>query len=450
MSKPVIEVENFSKLYRLGLIGATTLRDSVEHWWYRVRGREEMCQKIGAKHLMIEPDDPQAGPEPNTLWALKDISFSVQRGEIIGIIGKNGAGKTTLLKILTRITEPTSGKAIIRGRTSSMLEVGTGFHPELTGKENIYLNGAILGMRKAEIDRKFDEIVNFSGVEKFIDTPVKRYSSGMYVRLAFSVAAHLEPEILIVDEVLAVGDAMFREKCFGKMSKVATEGRTVLFVSHSMKAIEMLCGRVFLLNEGKIVLEGNSSEVVQYYLGGKKNKAAINENADFHFPNDPRKPAQINRLRIFDNHDQLSTKHNILNPIKIVVDFELRIDYPTLFVECVFHRTGGFSEPDGHGKFATASHDLENYQKGSGAMQTVFPMKQGRYSATINLPAPLLNIGIYEIEMYITTGPCRQDTCKAIYFEVLDMGSFISVVSKSNRGGMLAFPLKWEVKKLNR
>lgn len=232
-----------------------------------MRGREEMCQKIGAKHLMIEPDDPQAGPEPNTLWALKDISFSVQRGEIIGIIGKNGAGKTTLLKILTRITEPTSGCAVIRGRTSSMLEVGTGFHPELTGRENIYLNGAILGMRKSEIDRKFDEIVDFSGVEKFIDTPVKRYSSGMYVRLAFGVAAHLDPEILLVDEVLAVGDVEFQRKCIGKMQEVTGEGRTVLFVSHNMLSIEALCDSAILLEDGKITFRGDAATSVAHYLG---------------------------------------------------------------------------------------------------------------------------------------------------------------------------------------
>src|SRR4030042_1751527 len=238
MPKPIIEVNGLSKLYHLGFIGVTTLRDSFERWWYRSRGQEEKIRRIGAKHLMIEPGDPQAGPEPNTIWALKDVSFSVQQGEILGIIGKNGAGKSPLLKILSRITEPTEGEAIIRGRTASLLEVGTGFHPELTGRENIYLNGAILGMRKREIANKFDEIVAFAEVEKFIDTPVKRYSSGMYVRLAFAVAAHLEPEILMVDEVLAVGDASFQKKCLGKMGEVATEGRTVLFVSHNMAAVE--------------------------------------------------------------------------------------------------------------------------------------------------------------------------------------------------------------------
>jgi len=233
-----------------------------------MRRKEEMCKKVGAKHLMIEPDDPQAGPEPNTLWALKDVSFSVQKGEIVGIIGRNGAGKSTLLKILSRITEPTKGRAIMRGRVSSLLEVGTGFHPELTGRENIYLNGAILGMRKAEIDRKFDEIVDFSGVEKFIDTPVKRYSSGMYVRLAFAVAAHLEPEILLVDEVLAVGDFEFQKKCLGKMGDVAKEGRTVLFVSHNMGAINQLCNRAIVLENGQAKFTGSVNESIKEYLKG--------------------------------------------------------------------------------------------------------------------------------------------------------------------------------------
>ncbi len=270
MSKPIIEAENLSKLYRLGVIGTTTFHDSVERWWYRIRRKEEMLRKVGAKHLMIEPDDPQAGPEPNTLWALKDISFSVQQGEILGIIGKNGAGKSVLLKILSRITEPTSGRAIIRGRTSSLLEIGTGFHQELTGRENIYLNGTILGMRKYEIDRKFDEIVDFSGVEKFIDTPVKRYSSGMYVRLAFAVAAHLEPEILLIDEVLAVGDMEFQKKCIGKMEKVAGEGRTVLIVSHSMGTVKALCSQAVFLQQSKIRKIGPVDEVVNEYLGSQQ------------------------------------------------------------------------------------------------------------------------------------------------------------------------------------
>ena len=271
MPKPIIEVENLSKLYRLGVIGSTTLQESVERWWYRMRGKEEQLQKVGTKHLMTEPDDPQAGPEPNSIWALKDVSFSVQQGEIVGIIGKNGAGKSTLLKILTRITEPTSGRAIIRGRVASLLEVGTGFHPELTGRENVYLNGAILGMRKAEIDNKFDEIVDFSEIENFIDTPVKRYSSGMYVRLAFAVAAHLEPEILLVDEVLAVGDAEFQKKCLGKMKDVSEGGRTVLFVSHNMVSVQTLCSRVIHIDKGCLMEDGKANKVISNYLKSSEN-----------------------------------------------------------------------------------------------------------------------------------------------------------------------------------
>src|SRR5438045_2366697 len=230
-SRPIVEVEHLSKLYRLGNIGASSLRESIETWWSDFRktpsaklsGRMANENKIATTRL---------GPQPNTFWSLKDVSFSVQPGEVIGIIGRNGAGKSTLLKILSRITEPTEGRARIRGRVASLLEVGTGFHPELTGRENIFLNGAILGMSRAEIRKKFDEIVAFAEIEKFLDTPVKRYSSGMYVRLAFAVAAHLEPEILIVDEVLAVGDAEFQKKCLSKMeSVVGKEGSTLIFVS---------------------------------------------------------------------------------------------------------------------------------------------------------------------------------------------------------------------------
>jgi len=266
MSKTVIEVENLSKLYRLGAIGATTFKESFQRFWYRLRRREDLYYKISKKHLMISPDDPQAGPEPNTIWALKDVSFSVNEGEIIGIIGNNGSGKSTLLKILSRITAPTKGKAIIRGRVGSLLEVGTGFHQELTGRENIYLNGTILGMRKKEVDKIFDEIVSFAEIDKFIDTPVKHYSSGMYVRLAFAVAAHLRTEILLVDEVLAVGDAAFQKKCLGKMGEVAKEGRTVLFVSHNMGAVGSLCEKTILFKSGRIEMFGPSSEIIMYYL----------------------------------------------------------------------------------------------------------------------------------------------------------------------------------------
>ena len=265
MSNAIIEVEHLSKLYELGTIGGRTLRDALERRWYGLRGKERLTHKVGAKDRMVDAGHPQAGPRPNTMWALKDVSFTVRPGEVLGLVGRNGAGKSTLLKLLTRITEPTSGRAFVYGRVASLLEVGTGFHPELTGRENIYLNGAILGMKRVEISRKFDEIVAFSEVEQFIDTPVKRYSSGMYVRLAFAVAAHLEPEILLVDEVLAVGDAAFQKKCLGKMGDVAGEGRTVLFVSHNMQAIRTLCPRSVLLDAGQIAIDAATERTLGLY-----------------------------------------------------------------------------------------------------------------------------------------------------------------------------------------
>lgn len=253
MSDIAISVENISKKYRIGRAQQRhdTLRDAI------VAG-------LRAPLYRWRPNGGRS--EDETIWALKGVSFEVQQGEVVGVIGRNGAGKSTLLKILSQITEPTNGRAVINGRVGSLLEVGTGFHPELTGRENIYLNGAILGMRRTEIGRQFDEIVAFSEIEKFLDTPVKRYSSGMYVRLAFAVAAHLEPEILLVDEVLAVGDAAFQKKCLGKMSEVASQGRTVLFVSHNTSAIQRLCGRALLLDKGNLVMHDSTSKVLVHYL----------------------------------------------------------------------------------------------------------------------------------------------------------------------------------------
>lgn len=262
----VIKVENLSKQYRLGTVGTGTLAHDVNRWWHRIRGKEDPYLKIG------ETNDRTQKGNSEYVWALRDINFKVQHGEVLGIIGRNGAGKSTLLKILSRTTAPTTGSVKIKGRVASLLEVGTGFHPELTGRENIYLNGAILGMTKKEIARKFDEIVDFAGVERYIDTPVKRYSSGMYVRLAFAVAGHLEPEILIVDEVLAVGDAEFQKKALGKMKSVSdSEGRTVLFVSHNMAAISQLCNRALLISKGYIEKEGEPDEVIRNYVTGHNN-----------------------------------------------------------------------------------------------------------------------------------------------------------------------------------
>ena len=270
MTDIAVRVENLSKLYRIGQFGGyktirETLMDVVASPLRRLRQTGDRRQEIGQKTEESGLRSSVSG-HGNFIWALKDVSFEVKHGEAVGIIGRNGSGKTTILKILSRITAPTEGRVEIYGRVGSLLEVGTGFHPELTGRENIYLNGAVIGMKKAEVERKFDEIVAFSEIEKFLDTPVKRYSSGMYVRLAFAVAAHLEPEILIVDEVLAVGDTAFQKKCLGKMSNVSKEGRTVLFVSHNMTAIRELCPKALLLNSGKLVFEGDSHETIANYL----------------------------------------------------------------------------------------------------------------------------------------------------------------------------------------
>lgn len=264
MSNKVISVENLSKSYRLGTIGTGTFYGDAKRWWAKQRGKTDPYLKIG------ETDHGNRAGE--TIWALKDINLSVQRGEVLGIIGRNGAGKSTLLKILSRVTAPTTGRVRVKGHIASLLEVGTGFHPELTGRENIYLNGAIMGMSRSEITRKFDEIVSFSEVEQFIDTPVKRYSSGMYVRLAFAVAAHLEPEILVVDEVLAVGDITFQKKCLGKMSDISKEGRTVLYVSHQMATILSLTKNCVLMQKGQIAKTGETYQVVAEYMNGVAGK----------------------------------------------------------------------------------------------------------------------------------------------------------------------------------
>jgi lipopolysaccharide transport system ATP-binding protein len=254
-----IKVEHVSKQYRLGLVGSGTMRDDMERWWYRMRGKEDPTLKLG------ETNDRSKLGDSDYVWALRDINFDVNQGEVLGIIGKNGAGKSTLLKLLSRVTAPTIGHIKAKGRIASLLEVGTGFHPELTGKENIFLNGAIMGMKKHEIARKLDEIVDFAGVERYLETPVKRYSSGMYVRLAFAVAAHLEPEILIVDEVLAVGDLEFQKKCITKMKNVSTSGKTVLFVSHNLASISSLCTTCLYLKSGQLINWGVTDKIVDQY-----------------------------------------------------------------------------------------------------------------------------------------------------------------------------------------
>lgn len=269
--KTVIKVENLGKQYRLGEVGTGTLSHDLNRWWHKVRGKEDPFLKVG------EVNDRTKKSESEYVWALDNVNFEISQGEVLGVIGKNGAGKSTLLKLLSRVTGPSKGSIKTKGRIASLLEVGTGFHPELTGRDNIYLNGAVLGMTKAEISSKLDEIIAFSGIEKYVDTPVKRYSSGMLVRLGFAVAAHLEPEILIVDEVLAVGDMEFQNKCLGKMDEVSKSGRTIIFVSHNMQAVSQLCTRAILLENGTLTYNGDVKEAVKKYLidSTVKSEAAI-------------------------------------------------------------------------------------------------------------------------------------------------------------------------------
>ena len=321
-----IKVENISKLYRIGL--EEQIHDSFGRTIFEfMRSPFKNFQKYRSlynfKDIMSDKSENLNNNNSDIVWALKDISFEVKKGEALGIIGRNGAGKSTLLKILAKITTPTSGWSKIIGRNSSLLEVGTGFHPELTGRENIYLNGTILGMRKKEIDKKFDEIISFSGVERFLDTPVKRYSSGMTVRLAFSVAAHLEPEILIVDEVLAVGDAEFQLKCMGKMNSVAKSGRTVLFVSHNMGAITELCGRVLWLEEGSLKRDGASSDVVSEYMASSTPKESSWVRSEQ--KEDPDRLAFLRHARVISgNGRETSATNSYTDRIKIEIEYELK------------------------------------------------------------------------------------------------------------------------------
>jgi lipopolysaccharide transport system ATP-binding protein len=293
MTKPAIEIENLSKLFYLGKLGYGTLRETLNQHWARLRGRTP------PEAMRSTARPAQAGPKPNTFWALRNVSATIHRGEIVGIIGRNGAGKSTLLKILSKITAPTEGRVILRGTVGSLLEIGAGFHPELSGRENIFLNGAILGMKKADISRQLDDIIAFADVGPFIDTPVKRYSSGMYVRLAFAVAAHLEPDILIVDEVLAVGDARFQKKCLGKMQEIsANHGRTVLFVSHNLESVQRLCNQCLYLDSGRLMMQGPTREVIRQYLGANGADRRAEQWIDLRgLPREGVGPGRFQRLR---------------------------------------------------------------------------------------------------------------------------------------------------------
>jgi lipopolysaccharide transport system ATP-binding protein len=409
---PVIKVEHLYKQYRLGLVGTGTLSHDLNRWWHKVRGLEDPYEKVTVVNKRTEKGDSEY------VWALEDINFEVNQGEVLGIIGKNGAGKSTLLKILSKVTGPTKGDIKVKGRIASLLEVGTGFHPDLTGRENIFLNGAILGMTKSEIKSKFDEIVAFSGVEKYIDTPVKRYSSGMYVRLAFAVAAHLEPEILIVDEVLAVGDAEFQKKCLGKMKDVSGQGRTVLFVSHNMAAINTLCTQAILLKNGKVTHSGKTDDVVSEYL--KINSEHIQQYLNF------------DNIESAPGNEKIKIKCIAVTPDEIDLEDEINLTFEFWsFVE---------------EQKVSLCYDLINIQD-----QTVFSaatevnVQHGEISKTkCVIPGNFLNNSIYKINVWFLIEGTKLIYNKrdAVQFEVIEKVRDSAYFGKVN--GVVRPILNWE------
>jgi lipopolysaccharide transport system ATP-binding protein len=364
MTRPIVQVERVSKSYRIGGL----------HPGY-VTFREVFAGMVAGPLRRLRGGAARA-PKRQTIWALKDVSFDVRPGETVGFVGRNGAGKSTLLKILSRVTKPTSGEAALYGRVGSLLEVGTGFHPDLTGRENVFLNGAILGMRREEIARKFDEIVAFSELEQFIDTAVKFYSSGMYVRLAFSVAAHLEPEILIMDEVLAVGDAAFQQKCLDKMNDIRREGRTIFFVSHDTSAVTRLCRRALFLERGRVVADGPSHEVVSEYLSANRRAAAERAWAADEAPGDD--VARLRGLRVADEGGRTVSVADIRRPVRVEVTYDVLRGGSTLLPHVEI-----YSE-DGAHLFST--HDTSTEWRRA-------PRAPGTYTSTVEIPGNLLPEG---------------------------------------------------------
>ena len=416
MSDVAIRVEHLSKQYKIGGQQAayTTFRESL----------------VQAANVPLRWLKGERGSGQNTFWALNDISFEVKHGEAVGIIGRNGAGKSTLLKILSHITSPTRGRVDLYGRVGSLLEVGTGFHPELSGRENIFLNGAILGMSRFEITRKFDEIVDFSGVEKFLDTPVKHYSSGMYVRLAFAVAAHLEPEILVVDEVLAVGDAEFQKKCLGKMGAVAHEGRTVLFVSHNMGAVKSLCQKGIFLTHGTIQAVGPISSVVDKYL----NAGISSDKAFASISNDPNTPIQLNEVSVRDQLHNIVSTISYIDPFYLEIDFTIRRTLSRCYLAMHIHDDN-----------LNSLIFLRDFELNEDLLLKRLP---GKYRYRLHIPAPLLVPGIYRVSVHavIVDEGKKSVLDYACPFEIVDSGS-----ERAKKGfawiGTINPPLQLEITK---
>jgi len=423
MSGTVIQVEGVWKEYRLGIINHHTLASDFQSWWARIRGKEDPNVPVSVT--------PREGirADKEHFWALRDVSFEVNQGDILGIIGRNGAGKSTLLKILSQVTAPTKGEIRYKGRIASLLEVGTGFHPELTGRENVFLNGAILGMSKADIRSKLDEIIAFSEVDRFIDTPVKRYSSGMYVRLAFAVAAHLEPEILIVDEVLAVGDTQFQKKCLGKMEEVGREGRTVLFVSHNMGTIKALCNKGIYLEKGIISCFANVSNTVDAYLN-----AGINEkDSMISFVEDSKLPIQILSVKVINEDNKLIVNHPYDKPFFIDICIHVRVRMSNIYIAAHVHDT--------ELQTIIFTRDFELSQN------RLLEREPGVYNYSIKFPAPLLVPGTYRISVHIACSAPLQLITGIDYvcpFELVDSGSMWAKTGFPWRG-KIATPLEWTV-----
>jgi len=379
MSRPIIEVEHVSKCYRIGAKREPylSLRDELTR----------KARRISSALSRIVTDVPnQPSNDEMDLWALDDVSFSVQEGEVVGIIGRNGAGKSTLLKILSQITPPTKGRVTMRGRVASLLEVGTGFHPELTGRENIFLNGAVLGLTRTEIRQKFDNIVDFAEVEKFLDTPVKRYSSGMYVRLAFAVAAHLEPEILVVDEVLSVGDAQFQNKCLGKMGEVARSGRTILFVSHNVEAVQNLCSRAVLLSDGKLLLDGGPEAAVARYLSNAFVHTLERrwETTDEATGNDQ---VRLRRVAVIPHYPDDSRVITVSTPLTFL------FEYVNLHPDSLLHLSVHVCNERGVEVFNALPAEEPNWHGK--------PMPYGLFRSFFRLTGNILNDGSYTVEVHI-------------------------------------------------
>lgn len=371
MNQTAIHIENVGKLYRLGEVGTGTLSHDLNRWFARIRGKEDPFAKVG------EVNDRTTKGSSDYVWALQDVNLHIEKGSAVGIIGKNGAGKSTLLKLLSKVTAPTTGHIKVNGRIASLLEVGTGFHPELTGRENIYLNGAILGMTKKEIRRKFDEIVAFAGVDRYIDTPVKRYSSGMYVRLAFAVAAHLESEILIVDEVLAVGDAEFQRKCLGKMGDVTQkEGRTVLFVSHNMAAIKNLCTSAALMKNGTLIAQGYTGDIIDQYLSDGNEAERFIEWKEAERPGTDE--LEVKSIKVLDSKGRIDSLLTTGDELTFEIEYNIKKEIKDLRVAVNIFTSDGIEIISSSDFLVQPDSRLR---------------KPGPYKSVCKIPARLLNLG---------------------------------------------------------